>query len=345
VGKSALTVNGNEIPSSPIDFSIQKSYQNASGPLIDCSNLLLENEDVCPGAEGHVCIVDSSILGESKVAIFEWELSNVAEENGCVAIVEIGGFGWHDSDTLAIPFILVDVSDRMILLKSEPNAVAQIDAQLFGTECSYNYFDCNSKLPCGEGNYCYFWDVIVDNVYTEGACQRCPTFDDGEPDPAGCFFDREGVFIGISTFSFFTPEIVISCSQACNATIASKGCKFCPSEISALEFGVEDKADQCYFCPNNDVQFPHEIVPLFGENITCRMVQTFFNRMEIHKDSSNCRLVQSMNYMCGCQGPGYAGANTHTKQVALVWAPRVAATLSVAVSLLFHSFMHIIRSA
>jgi hypothetical protein len=67
------------------------------------------------------------------------------------------------------------------------------------------------------------------------------------------------------------------------------------------------------------------------------MVQTFFKRMEIHKDSPNCRLVQSENYMCGCQGTGYAGANTHKKQVALVWLPRISAVLSIAVSSLFYA--------
>ena len=99
---------------------------------------------------------------------------------------------------------------------------------------------------------------------------------------------------------------------------------------------MEDKADQCYFCPNNDVEYPDKIVPLFGENITCSMVDTFFKRMEVHKDSQNCRLVRSMNYLCGCSGTGYAGANTPTKQVVLVWLPRVSAILSIAVSLLSH---------
>jgi hypothetical protein len=47
--------------------------------------------------------------------------------------------------------------------------------------------------------------------------------------------------------------------------------------------------------------------------------------------------VQSMNYICGCDGTGYAGADTHTKQVVLVWLPRVAAVLSLAVSLMCHA--------
>ena len=131
-------------------------------------------------------------------------------------------------------------------------------------------------------------------------------------------------------------ETVESCAKACKATIVSDGCKFCPLEVSALDFGVNNKADQFYFCPNNDAQYPEKIVPVFGKNITCLMIQTFFNRIEVHKDSPNCRLVQSMNYMCGCHGTGYAGANTHTKQVVLVWFSHVSVIVLMAIGLLFH---------
>jgi hypothetical protein len=153
--------------------------------------------------------------------------------------------------------------------------------------------------------------------------------ENGEPDPAGCFFDRENIG---NVYSSSSLELIKSCAQACNATLASDQCKFCPTEVSAFDFGVDDKADQCYFCPNNDIQHPQKIVPLFGENVTCWMIQTYFNRMDVHKDSQNCRLAQSMNYMCGCDGTGYAGANTQTKQVVLVWLPRISAILSIAVS-------------
>eukprot|EP00804_Cyclotella_cryptica_P009017 CCRYP_003126-RD/>CCRYP_003126-RD protein AED:0.03 eAED:0.03 QI:237/1/1/1/1/0.75/4/1482/616 len=330
-GKSLLNVNGNDIPNFPIPVAVQKLYQNVSGPLIDCSNLLLESENVCPGADGHVCIIDYSILGESEVRKPEWQLSNAAEKNGCVAIISNDDFIAHYFDVLEIPFVRVNKEDGKKLLKDEHSSVAQVEMEVFGNICTLNLNKCNVKLPCGESEYCYFHDVVVDGVYTEGVCYICPKFENGEPDPAGCFFDRAK--FADSTFSLSAPESVKSCANACNATLVSDDCKFCPSEVTALDFGVEDKADQCYFCPNNDVQYPDKVIPLFGENITCWMVQTFFNRMEVHKDSPNCRLVQSENYMCGCHGTGYAGANTHTKEVLLVWLPRVAAILSIAGSL------------
>ena len=63
------------------------------------------------------------------------------------------------------------------------------------------------------------------------------------------------------------------------------------------------------------------------------MVQLFFNKLEVHKNSQNCRLAQSVNYICGCEGIGYAGANTSTKQVVLAWLPRVSGILSAMVSI------------
>ncbi|KAL3776736.1 hypothetical protein HJC23_005397 [Cyclotella cryptica] len=331
VGQSTLTVNGTEIPSSPIAAAIQKSYQNVSGTLIDCSHLLLENEDECPGAEGRVCIVDPSILRNYQVAELPWELSDAAEKNGCVAIIAIDIYFWHDFDKLAIPFIIVSKEYAKQWLASDVDAVAQIEVQLFGSTCTRNTFSCNTKLPCGDNEFCHYLDVVIDDEYTEGHCDVCPKFDNGEPDPSRCFFDQDDYWD--ITFSFSSPAAVRSCANSCNATLVSDDCKFCPSEVSVIDFGVVTEADQCFFCPNNDVLYPDEIVPLFGGNITCWMLQTFFNRMHVRKDSSNCRLVQSMNYICGCNGTGYAGANTHTKQVVLVWLPRVAAFLSMVGSL------------
>jgi hypothetical protein len=34
-----------------------------------------------------------------------------------------------------------------------------------------------------------------------------------------------------------------------------------------------------------------------------------------------------MNCICGCEGQGYAGADTSTKKVVLAWLPRTAAIL------------------
>ena len=126
-----------------------------------------------------------------------------------------------------------------------------------------------------------------------------------------------------------------SCAKACDAAaaLASKECKFCPTKLTEFSFGVDNEEDRCQFCPQNDVQFPDRIVQLFGDDVTCSQMDLFFKRLPVPKNSSNCELAQSMNYICGCEGQGYAGANTSTKKAVLAWLPRTAAILSILVSL------------
>lgn len=68
-----------------------------------------------------------------------------------------------------------------------------------------------------------------------------------------------------------------------------------------------------------------------GGQVTCWQMQSFFERNKVHKDSKNCRIFQSLNHICGCQGTGYAGASTTAKQKALVWVPRLVAIMSLLV--------------
>jgi hypothetical protein len=114
----------------------------------------------------------------------------------------------------------------------------------------------------------------------------------------------------------------------------AKSCKFCPSDLTKFEFGIKKEEERCIFCPENNLQFPDRTISLFGKT-----------PMPVPNDSTNCQLAQSMNYICGCDGIGYAGANTQTKRNALVWMPRVAAVLSILVrlrSLLKVSQFHIL---
>jgi hypothetical protein len=127
---------------------------------------------------------------------------------------------------------------------------------------------------------------------------------------------------------------VESCAKACDAgaALASKECKFCPTKLTEFSFGVEKEEDRCQFCPQNDVQFPDRKVPLFGDSVTCSQMESFFERLPVPNNSDNCQLAQSTNYICGCEGRGYAGANTSAKKVVLAWLPRTAAILSMLVS-------------
>jgi hypothetical protein len=44
------------------------------------------------------------------------------------------------------------------------------------------------------------------------------------------------------------------------------------------------------------------VVPFFSigeEEIKCWQVQTFFDTVEVDKNSENCQLAQGQNYICG----------------------------------------------
>ena len=115
-----------------------------------------------------------------------------------------------------------------------------------------------------------------------------------------------------------------------------QSCKTCGDTITGFEFGVDNPEDRCEFCPKDDMKYPDRIVPFFSvgnSSVQCWQVQSFFSKNEINKDTRNCLLSQAQNYICGCEGSGYAGASTEEKKSKLVRMPRVAAILSILVRL------------
>lgn len=73
---SNLLVDGESIPSQPIDATMQTSKQSATGRLIDCSELTLDTSNLCANAEGKICVV----YFEVQYAI-PWQVSNQAERS------------------------------------------------------------------------------------------------------------------------------------------------------------------------------------------------------------------------------------------------------------------------
>ena len=43
---------------------------------------------------------------------------------------------------------------------------------------------------------------------------------------------------------------------------------------------------------------------------------------------SNCQLALNFNYICDCEGPGYAGADSGAKKNVLIWLPRISGIIS-----------------
>ena len=363
ISASKLWVGGELISSKPIGDSVQSSYQNASGALHDCSVLELDAKTICPGAEGKMCIVSVTNYTEWS----PWKVSNQAEKSGCVGVIAShpsNVLTRHQFTELLIPFVSISEEDGLKLLSEKIETLTKLEVDVFGGACDPNWNAfysingaCSASDRCPDGEYCAFYTNPIDeNVYGIGTCLPCPNDSDEEPDPLACYFDQTALtMISIwdnSTFTFTqtastgenteedsypdTVQNVVSCAESCKAEAAliSKSCKFCSEELTKFEFAESssEEGTSCVFCPQYDVLYPDRIVALFGDTVTCSDMETFFRRMPVPQDSSNCQLAQSMNYICGCEGKGYGGANTHAKKSALAWMPRVSAVLSLLVS-------------
>jgi hypothetical protein len=79
-------------------------------------------------------------------------------------------------------------------------------------------------------------------------------------------------------------------------------------------------SDAC-FAPNMT------FVIRYPEHVPNKGIQKLCEQLAIPPDSQTCELVQLMNYICGCSGAGYGGADTERKGALLAWLPRVMAIL------------------
>ncbi|KAL3801630.1 hypothetical protein HJC23_013135 [Cyclotella cryptica] len=332
-GVSKVWVEGEPILSQPIDSAIQASHMTASGPIHDCSNLILDPKATCLEAEGKICLIEYT----EQFAI-PWQASNQAELSGCAGVLAFiepyDGPMANSNSKLMIPYAYIPIEEGRKLLKNKIGETAKIQVDIFGAGCypAWESNMCSATWSCNDGHFCEFNSVPIENEsdpnesdrFSEGYCRPCPE------NPVLCYFDdRKDGRSDVVTVSTKTVQKVQTCATSCGAELTSKGCKFCTSQVTGFEFGVEDKEDQCILCPQYDMRYPDRIVPLFGDNVTCWQLESFFKRLPVPKDSRNCQIAQSMNFICGCDGTGYAGAKTSTKQAVLAWLPRVAAISSL----------------
>lgn len=303
---------------------------NTSGKLVDCTNLIHADETFCENATGSICLVEDYTRNTHYV-----DVVNKCANSGGVAVIMFGDFTpktsndvpWQGSlsfkDT-TIPSVSISYNDGKRLKETHLSSTANVSVYSVGDYCVKEQF-CSETIPCigtSEGMYCDFkWGG------DEGFCRDCPVDEDGNDDPLACFFSFE------DTGRVQGQLAVESCAATCASNLEFNDCKLCPQDINGFEFGVDPGEEQCNFCPENDVLYPQQPFPLFGQGVECWQVQKFFKSVEVHADAPNCRLAQMMNYICGCQGPGYGGASTETKKIVLAWLPRVMAILSILVSL------------
>ena len=312
---SKFWVDEEALVSQPIDIATQTSNQSASGVLHDCSDLILNPKNICPGAEGKICV----IYFKQQFAI-TWQVSDQAEKSGCVGIVafELNNIEVpmsHSFDKLLIPYVYVAKEDGLKLLNEKIGKEAKLEVNVFGGACypTWESKKCSNSWPCDTGEYCDFKSVPSGegNIYLQGNCIPCPQDENGESDPLACYFDsrNDGKF-DVETIMIKTVQKVEECASTCEAQLSSNGCKFCTSEVTGFDFTVENEEDRCIFCPEYDMIYPDRVVPLFGPSgVKCWQLEQFFQNLPVPKNSRNCELSQSMNFICGCDGAGYAGAN------------------------------------
>ena len=318
-------------------YPVETASGQVIAPLADCSDLVLPDVETCPDAQDAICLIHNSRISTS----FS-EIGRKCEKSGGLAMVLYYSDTEYLSDDyphvfwltspLSIPSVMISYNSGVALQGSKIGSVANLTTYpIEKSMCAVNPY-CSVTVPCiNENNYCFFNEELDtdDGLH----CFICPL------DPLECFFPAGE---GRSP----DPRQVESCAQNCASSLEfGKSCKTCGEAITgSFEFGVDDPADRCEFCPEDDLKYPDRTVPYFsfGERkIACWQVESFFTNVDIHKDSVNCKVSQGQNYICGCEGTGYAGANTEAKRNALVWMPRVAAVLSLAVRVItFHPLEH-----
>ena len=208
------------------EYLIQYSYQDVTGPLVDCSNLLVQGNEVCNtnvnansnDARDHVCFFNGEAAAAAAADAVNtktlWDLYTSAKTNGCIAMIVANTWFSVDYETLSIPFLLLLENGITTDMMGE---MARVQTQVAGTGCETTplYTECtNNGLNCNEGTYCQYLEIKVEGRYTEGVCTACPTLENGEPNPSGCFFSTDDYINW-----HYNPDFVKSCATSCHASL------------------------------------------------------------------------------------------------------------------------------
>lgn len=263
------------------------------GEIVSCNNLVYREENTCvPGGndlptdetrqEGKICLVHDytknsyfisvvnkcANLGGVGVVMFQENLSRVPNNETWT-----GSLSYLPT---TIPSVVIPYDDGIRWEKERIGKIVKLNVTDIGDACIQQQF-CSDDIPCvgsSEGMYCdYKWGGGNGG---NGFCRDCPTDEDGNPEPLQCFFNLDedrGKIMGQSG--------VESCAETCAFSLKFPSCKFCPEDVSGFDFGLKNEGDEnCRFCPENDVLYPDKEFPLFGEGITCWMVQKFFDSVD-----------------------------------------------------------------
>jgi len=284
-------------------------YASVSGPLVNCQ---LGGAGECPAdaPDDFVCLVKRGVRK------FSDKVLN-CEESGGIATInfntdptnKIGKASVRDAP-IETPVTTISYDDGLYLLEKGLGLETKVDVKKVGNDCNRG---CSDRVPCPSSPGSWYCDY---DLVTQGYCKQCGLDDDEQR--VECFLS------GLSL------KGAQECADTCESTLAAPSCKICGKGISggSLQSAAEDEA-QCNFCPDGlkKSHFDREI-PFIGSNATCFKLNQFFLNYQIAENDDNCQLALNFNYICDCEGPGYAGANSDAKRRALVWMPRVSGIVS-----------------
>jgi len=279
-------------------------YLHASGQLVNCG-LGLQN---CADADGAICLIQ-----RGKNSILE-KLQACENENGVGAIIynnETSNFMQWPEENTTIPSVSISGEGGGILLNHFLGVPVEIMIwdYAYANVTDVNECRCSENISCANGQFCNY------NYDAYGYCENCANSSQKEI-AMHCLF------------SGLPQKGAKSCADKCDVeSISCPTCKFCPKEISVDNFHLGGRPN-CDFCPNDDMKYPDRNIRMYGD-IPCWNIYRFYNDYQIDSDSTNCKIAHSMNYVCGCTGAGYLGANSERKKALLAWLPRVSASLSI----------------
>jgi len=222
----------------------------------------------------------------------------------------------------------------MVFLKKEATLVLASALYVLSLICTSEASDVSCS---GSGAICPLNSFCVDS----SVCRECPP---GLVEEAG---DEGGA--AICYFGGLSLEASNECAASCaGGRFALPNCRHpydaCKKGLAWEEVqtagseedgsGYDGGGVVCDFCPSGvKSELSDRFIPLFGAaNITCAMADQFFRDYEIDATGASCEAAMAFNYMCGCEGHGYLGADTESKRNALVWLPRVSAIISAICS-------------
>ena len=225
------------------------------------------------------------------------------------------------------------MQDGLTLLENGLGLEATVNLKKTGDDCDVG---CSDSIPCPLGQYC---DYALES---HGYCKECLSVSD-EDEQRGVVSYLAVPIINLSSYKYILMPLLSQCflsglplrgaqecANTCESTLVSKTCKICGSDVSGISLeSANERVPTCNFCPDGlKRQYWEREIPFIGSNATCYKLNQFFLNYQLPESDANCQLALNFNYICDCEGPGYAGADSDTKRMALVWVPRVSAILS-----------------